>query len=394
MIKDIKGLFLDELTRGADLNTLCNIAANAAGIPIALALETRTLVAKSDDYSQEMVEDYISGPELSTEEELEHERVLFTEKLYTGKASFHTFPFVRHRRLICGCVQSNKLVAMIDCPLTHKIERNLVFPIIEEAASVFLVALKLRNYLSPGSNDSVRAYLNGILNGEGGNYYQQLDRSSFVLRKGLNWLMFWVETEDPDRFLQVRAVANAFCQSHTDVWCTDYENGILILTDESHFDYSRLLAQKLTDHEYVVVGNRFEALPEILYQLKTARKVLEFARAENRKDRVIIVRGYIFPLFILLNLTKESRNELFERSAMHRIKQYDEEHCTEYYPTLRSYLLHNMNTKSVSEDLFVHRNTVIYRMQKIQELFSLDLTDCRAITALYLSLFESMDVQY
>ena len=38
--------------------------------------------------------------------------------------------------------------------------------------------------------------------------------------------------------------------------------------------------------------------------------------------------------------------------------------------------------------LHIHKNTVAYRMQKMAELFDLNLKDCRLVTALYLSLFD------
>lgn len=43
--------------------------------------------------------------------------------------------------------------------------------------------------------------------------------------------------------------------------------------------------------------------------------------------------------------------------------------------------------------LHIHKNTVSYRMQRMIELFDLDLKDCRLITALYLSLFADYEAK-
>lgn len=54
---------------------------------------------------------------------------------------------------------------------------------------------------------------------------------------------------------------------------------------------------------------------------------------------------------------------------------YDQENASEFLPTLDVYLQENCNITNTTGRLFVHRNTVKYRIRRIQELLGKDLHD-------------------
>jgi len=55
--------------------------------------------------------------------------------------------------------------------------------------------------------------------------------------------------------------------------------------------------------------------------------------------------------------------------------RYDQENGTQYFQTLREYLLNERDIPKTSEKLIVHRTTLLYRLKKIQSLVSLNLED-------------------
>lgn len=387
-MNELKEQFLDAVTSNANLNEICNITSQAIGLPVALTLATCTIIAKSDSYTDQLVEEYICGPEFCAKEELDSVRQQFHEKLYTKKAIIHAFPYVHHKRISCGCFWKDTLVAIVDCPILKSADTETMFPIIETAASVFLTALKLNNYITKDTINPVQSYLQGLLKGESDLYYQQKDISSFAMTPVSSWQLLWIETNNPSRFLKMRASVYAFCQHHAEIWCMNYENGVVLIMHSQHKDYPEMIAKGLSEEEYMAVSEPFKKLSDIRNQLNITRKALNLCRFEKSKEKITFVRKYKFPLYLMLYLPKEELQELYSKSLLHEIKEYDKEHCTEYYLTIRSYLLNNMNTKQMADDLVVHRNTVVYRLQRISELFNLDLTDCHEITALYLALFE------
>lgn len=387
-MNELKEQFLDAVTTDADLNKLCNITSQAIGLPVALALATCTIIAKSDSYTDQLVEEYVCGPEFCTEEELDTVKSQFHEKLYSKKAIIHTFPYVHHKRISCGCFWKGTLVAILDCPMLKPMDTEKAFLIIEEAASVFLTALKLHNYITKDTINPIQSYLQGILKGEWDYYYQQKDISSFAMTPVSSWQLLWIETDDHGSFPKLRASVFAFCQRYQEIWCMDYENGLILLMHSQHKDYPRLITKSFKEGEHLAVSEPFKKLSDIKNQLNITRKALKLSRFEKSKEKITFVRKYKSPLYLMLYLPKEELQELYSRSLLREIREYDIEHCTEYYITIRSYLLNNMNTKKMADDLNVHRNTVAYRLQRVSELFNLDLTDCHEITALYLALFE------
>lgn len=54
---------------------------------------------------------------------------------------------------------------------------------------------------------------------------------------------------------------------------------------------------------------------------------------------------------------------------------YDRKHESELLQTLENYLKHNGSVSSVAEKMFIHKNTILYRMAKIRELLKADLDD-------------------
>ncbi|MFD1901837.1 helix-turn-helix domain-containing protein [Enterococcus termitis] len=52
---------------------------------------------------------------------------------------------------------------------------------------------------------------------------------------------------------------------------------------------------------------------------------------------------------------------------------YDQKNNTSFTPTLKAYLAHHLNVATTSRALFIHRNTLLYRIDKIKSLLPVDL---------------------
>ena len=69
------------------------------------------------------------------------------------------------------------------------------------------------------------------------------------------------------------------------------------------------------------------------------------------------------------------------------ILRYDRENSTQYFNTLHSYLINERNIPKTAAALIIHRTTLTYRLQKLQELFNLNLDDAGQRLYLLVSLF-------
>lgn len=57
-----------------------------------------------------------------------------------------------------------------------------------------------------------------------------------------------------------------------------------------------------------------------------------------------------------------------------KLLNYDIDNNTAYYETLQAFLLNRQNLNDTANQLFIHRNTIKYRLRKIKEIVEIDLT--------------------
>lgn len=65
--------------------------------------------------------------------------------------------------------------------------------------------------------------------------------------------------------------------------------------------------------------------------------------------------------------------ERFYDTTLKPLVEYDKKKSTELIKTLESYFYNNGNLKKMSDELFTHYNTILYRVQRIMEITNLDL---------------------
>ena len=81
-----------------------------------------------------------------------------------------------------------------------------------------------------------------------------------------------------------------------------------------------------------------------------------------------------------------SEVERFFDETLGALVCYDRDHGTEFTHTLAVFFAENANTTQAAKSLYVHRNTLIYRLQRIMEITGLDVNDPEARLALQVAL--------
>ena len=79
--------------------------------------------------------------------------------------------------------------------------------------------------------------------------------------------------------------------------------------------------------------------------------------------------------YIENNILKTMPLELLVAPYIYKLKGIDRERGTEYYQTLRAWLLNERSIPKTAEALIVHRTTLTYRLEKLRELMPMDLDD-------------------
>ena len=108
----------------------------------------------------------------------------------------------------------------------------------------------------------------------------------------------------------------------------------------------------------------------------TASETGKHSSAAVRPANVILQYFDRMGLYRLLYLVedKELLRDLSDQPLAPLI-EYDREHNGEYLATLESFLIHDGSIKAMSEDMFIHRNTILYRMTNIKKLLGSSLEE-------------------
>ncbi|MCQ2406170.1 MAG: helix-turn-helix domain-containing protein [Oscillospiraceae bacterium] len=223
----------------------------------------------------------------------------------------------------------------------------------------------------------------------------------------------------------VMAIASDFLDGKTDVdyarlWelterltCRGEEDLELVLIknlNRSDFNYKSSAAYHLSEtvdfcfgfvfHDYVAAVIRAECENDFLEKLALSMGKysyvcgvsLPFSDPESMQKAgnqaaLAIISGDMSPgsvsrcvdkAYIYL-LNKLAGDRTFIRSLLHpalaKLKKYDEKRGTDYYETLYRYLILERNVVSTAAALFIHRNSMIYRLKKIEQLINVNLDD-------------------
>lgn len=127
----------------------------------------------------------------------------------------------------------------------------------------------------------------------------------------------------------------------------------------------------------------FRNLPEASFAYHQAGIALEMGLRRNPQrwkhtfDEHVL--SYLFQI-----CTRELPARFVCCPALLLLRQRDRETGSDYCHTLKTWLEHGQNTVQTAKDLFIHRGTLIYRLDKITEMTGLDLNSWQ--TQLYLLL--------
>ncbi len=88
---------------------------------------------------------------------------------------------------------------------------------------------------------------------------------------------------------------------------------------------------------------------------------------------------------LLRELAKDSALEPF-RALIEPLLEHDTTRHSDLVLTLKTYFAAGGNASEAADRLFLHRNSMLYRLERIQKLTGLDLKDDRVALALRLGL--------
>jgi len=123
----------------------------------------------------------------------------------------------------------------------------------------------------------------------------------------------------------------------------------------------------------VGLGGRFESLQAARQSYLQAMKVLRFA--ERKPGSTAIYAYEQLGIYKLLFEIDPNKLAMYYQDVIGCLNQYDQKHQMDMVATLFVYFEENCNAAKTAKRLFVHRNTLDYRLKKIEEITGRNLDD-------------------
>lgn len=134
------------------------------------------------------------------------------------------------------------------------------------------------------------------------------------------------------------------------------------------------LSRKFEDIDISVgVGRAYKGLENVNKSFADAVKTIRTAKIITKKDVVTFDELGIFKILSQDFLIEELED--FYKTTLKPLVDYDEKKSTEFVKTLEAYFTYNGNLTRMSEHLFTHYNTILYRINRINEITNMDLND-------------------
>lgn len=389
---------LDDLVyRGANLDELCEAGARMLENPICIHDDWFVMIAKSGELSQVLKPDYI----MSSSKEFVPQVVLEDFKFdsdYLETYSYRTAQFWNSSPDAGPCIYVNMWDGSVYCGRVlvvryHREFRGLDYLVAEVLTQRVMMILR-RN--RPGENRPLRSMDDVVyeLLTEGHSDSQEVSR----LMEMLGW-------SKQDRMLCIR-IKHQQNQSavtmehllHSDLFrsfpgsyilLTGQQQCVIMNLEKESASFPNLrhrLAPLCRDYcLYAGISAPVNGIRELYLAYHQADVALKRA-FQKRSDQWIVPFSDCALDYLLNHLDSPLQKHHLIAPELYRLMEHDAERGTQYFETLRTFLLKERDIPSTSDALIIHRTTLLYRLKKIQALTDLNLDDANVRLYLLLSL--------
>ncbi|MDO4305541.1 MAG: helix-turn-helix domain-containing protein [Eubacteriales bacterium] len=168
-----------------------------------------------------------------------------------------------------------------------------------------------------------------------------------------------------------------------------YQERLILLLPRDYLEDDRIekfLATYKANIDYKIgVSNPFSDAVNLKIYYEQALAAIQIAGLLKLEDRLCLYqRLYIYQ--ILLYARKETDLKFLCDPAVLNMQAYDRLHHTEYLKDLELYLSYGKNINKAAQKACVHKNSMYYRISKMEEKFSISLEDEETCFSLQLSL--------
>ncbi|MEH7391308.1 PucR family transcriptional regulator [Bacillus sp. JJ1474] len=191
----------------------------------------------------------------------------------------------------------------------------------------------------------------------------------------------------------VRLFANAL-KNPTHLFCDQLKIIVVMGSNSDHSEQlsesaneltNTVLSQFKTQPIYAGIGRPYTSIQKINQSYKDALEVINAAKF-LRSTQQIFEYKKLGVFRYLETISRQNDQMNYRNEELLILQRKDQESQTDLVNTLEVYLFNNCRLKQTSDQLYIHINTLKYRIKQITELTGLDLDDFNLKCQLYIDL--------
>jgi len=240
-----------------------------------------------------------------------------------------------------------------------------------------LLELLINIYLEEIQSLDKKQILQHIATGSGKEYFSKLFNTNIFSKKG-NYQLIWIEAPRLDDEKELEEMLEECFKADEDLTVVPTDEGIFLLLEEKR-EKEELLGTAKTIRDmvnaelyldvYIIISKEFN-------QIKNLQKMLQGLKQSMVIGQTVALRSHIYfedELKLektIFSIPKTERERLY--ADIYENKGFDEMD-EEAHLTIETFLKNNLNLGETSKVLFIHRNTLAYRLDRISKFTGLDL---------------------
>jgi len=144
-----------------------------------------------------------------------------------------------------------------------------------------------------------------------------------------------------------------------------------------------MLSDEEKDALFIGIGNEYSQIKQVRKSYLEALEVIETMDFLNVEQQTLFFFYELGMYRYIKIMYKKNVNEQYRNEKIVKIMTRDVENNSELLLTLWTYLKNDCKVAQTAEELFIHPNTLSYRLKQIQELTAIDFTNMDEKTELY-----------
>ena len=147
-----------------------------------------------------------------------------------------------------------------------------------------------------------------------------------------------------------------------------------------------ILTKQIKDTIFLIgIGRQYETVHSLHKSFSEANESIRLMQKFDNRGGVSHFEDHSIYHFLDSNI-KDMELEDFFMKRLGKIYEHDQLHGTSYISTLENYFLNNLNISETAKAMFLHRNTLIYRIEKIKEILHTDLKSSEELLQIQLAI--------